>query len=140
MHLNSTKASIHSFLGHCVHRYTVKKLRKIAGTKKGGADKVQTSQDFSIDYVDYKPKSGFETAHVRVKTPADAKLLVRALKKRRRRMNSGDDTKGHKCDAGDDKWVMGEVIGGEREKAYWEAVVNAKGRKKTEKRVGNSTR
>jgi len=42
-------------------------------------------------------------------------------------MESGDGREGgKKCKMDDDKWVKGEVIRGERERVYWEAVFNAK--------------
>ncbi|KAF8453008.1 hypothetical protein BGX38DRAFT_443559 [Terfezia claveryi] len=132
LHPDSTKPGIQSFLSRSFQRYTIKKLRKTtSSTRKGGFNKAQTSQDFTIDYVDYKPKCGFTTAHVRVKTSEDAELLVRALNKRRRCMKSGDGQEGEKkCNVEDDRWVKGEVIRGEREKVYWDVVSNAKGNKK----------
>ena len=102
----------------------------MASARKAGSNTVQTSQDFTVDYIDYKPKCGFTTAHVRVKTSDDTELLVRALSKRRRCMESGDGREGGKKCKGDERWVKGEVIRGEREKVYWEAVFNAKRNKK----------
>ncbi|KAF8472629.1 hypothetical protein BDZ91DRAFT_715462 [Kalaharituber pfeilii] len=128
LHPESTKASIVSFLSRNVQIYLVKHLRNTAND--GYRDNSQTTQQaLTFEYVDYKPRCGFETAHVRLKSSEDAELLIRALEKRRRRMKSGDDTKGKKCRADHHKWVKGEILKGERERAYWAAISAAKRRK-----------
>ena len=115
MHPEATKSSIHSFLTRSVARY-IKKLHN------NNADHNYTDQDFTVDYIDYKPKCGFDTAHARVKTSENAQLLVNALEKRKRFMGRGDDYKGRKSKA-NGKFVMGEVISGERERIFWEGVL-----------------
>lgn len=124
LHPEATKSSIHSFLTRCVEKY---KSRKPNKSKEGIL--VNSPQDFTIDYIDYKPKCGFDTAHARVKTSENAQLLVHALKKRKRVMGRGDDYKGRKSKA-DGNFVTGEVIIGDRERIYWEGVLTkAKSRK-----------
>lgn len=46
-------------------------------------------------------------------------------------MESGDGREGDKKCKADGIWVKGEVIKGERERVYWEAVFNAKRNKKS---------
>ena len=113
MHPEATKSSIHSFLTRCVARY----IDKLHSTDHNYIDQV-----FTVDYIDYKPKCGFDTAHARVKTSENAQLLVKALEKRKRFMGKGDDYKGRKSKA-DGNFIMGEVISGERERIYWEKVL-----------------
>ena len=113
LHPEATKSSIHSFLTRCVERYVSKKFNNRKESTR--------VNDFTVDYIDYKPKCGFDTAHARVKTSENAQLLVHALKTRKRVMGRGDDYKGRKSKA-DGNFVTGEVISGERERIYWEVV------------------
>ena len=128
LHPESTKTSIKLFLTRNVQKHTSKLLRKKRSEKKKEkiSDTSETCQSFAIDYVDYKAKCGFDTAHVRVQTSEQAELLMHALGQRRRHMRSGDDDRGKKCKADDAIWVHGEVLSGERERRYWEGVHQTK--------------
>ncbi|KAI5809978.1 hypothetical protein DFH27DRAFT_168682 [Peziza echinospora] len=119
-HPESTKSGISTFLVNNVKKYLHKHTS--AHSERG-------AKTVNIDYVDYKPKAGFTSAHLRLKSAEDAQLLVEALQRRRRYMKAGDDEKGKKCKRNNDSWVNAEIIRGERERAYWDTI-SAGGRKK----------
>lgn len=121
---STTKATISAFVCHSVDRYLRKKAEK---QKKESEDKdhVIDIKSIKINYVDYE--KGLGEAYTRQSTREDSELIVDALRKRKKNMRDGEDTKGKKTAKSDEKgWVEGKVLAGEEERIYWQKLLLAK--------------
>lgn len=121
---STTKATISAFVCYSVDQYLRKKAEK---QKKGneGKDNVIDIQSIKINYVDYE--KGLGEAYTRQSTREDSELIVDALRKRKKNMRDGEDTKGKKTVKSDEKgWVEGKVLVGEEEQIYWQKLLLAK--------------
>lgn len=124
------KPTISSFIDRAVDRYIrreEKKAAKSAGRLKEYKveRKDQPVKKKTMVYIDYK--KGATEAWVRQTTKEDSELIIQALEKRRRKMRDAEDRKGQKVakDA-EEEYVMGELLGGREEAAYWDTIRHAK--------------
>lgn len=114
LHPKSNKSVIRSMLDRTCDRYARQQMTKDPEAKIPLKPEIQ--------YIDYT--KGLDTAYVRVKTPEDSKLIIDALEKRRRIMESETDIRGVKAEK-DEKpvtWVSGKLLEGEVERRYWENI------------------
>ncbi|CAZ80561.1 unnamed protein product [Tuber melanosporum] len=118
IHPLTTKETITSFITRQVDRYN--------GKKRSSTLKDRDGPPVNINYVDYS--KGLTTAYLRLRKAQDSELVVSALKKRKRRMQDGNDKKGKKVtnDSGRDNWVKATNVEGNEERIYWEKVLAAK--------------
>ncbi|KAL7266783.1 hypothetical protein RUND412_010654 [Rhizina undulata] len=133
LHPSTTKTTIISFISRSVDRYKRKRAATLSSPGKdsnskdpeispGSGDKAWC---LKVNYVEYE--KGSTTAYVRLENPADAPLIVKALKARKRIMKDGEDTRGRKAGKTEHEMrLTGEVLEGQEEKAYWEKVMKAK--------------
>jgi hypothetical protein len=127
LHPSTTKIIINSFITRSVDRYLRKKREK--QEKSGNSLSSEDPPLLRISYIDYE--KGLDEAYLRLGNPEDSTLIVRALKKRKRSMRSGEDTKGKKGEKAlrEENWVSGKILSGEEERIYWEKVLWIKGKK-----------
>ncbi|CUS13881.1 unnamed protein product [Tuber aestivum] len=124
LHPLTTKETITSFITRQADRYNRKKSSSKA--KGNLVPKDEDGPPVNINYVDYQ--KGLTTAYLRLRKVQDSELVVSALKKRKRRMQDGNDKKGKKvtADSGKNDWVQATNVGGNEERIYWEKVLAAK--------------
>ncbi|KAH0613963.1 uncharacterized protein H6S33_005849 [Morchella sextelata] len=127
LHPSTTKIIIDSFITRSVDRYLRKKREK--QEKSGNSLSSEDPPLLRISYIDYE--KGLDEAYLRLGNPEDSTLIVRALKKRKRSMRSGEDTKGKKGEKAlrEENWVSGKILSGEEERIYWGKVLWIKGKK-----------
>ena len=114
VHPAANKTTIRSLLDRTCQRYAQGAMSRRPERKLPATPDIQ--------YIDHT--KGLDCAYIRVKSPEDSKLLIDALSKRRRVMQSGDDVKGVKAEKEEaaKKWLMGRVLEGEVERRYWENI------------------
>ncbi|KAG9083059.1 hypothetical protein FS749_006328 [Ceratobasidium sp. UAMH 11750] len=96
----------------------------------------------NIEYLDFQ--KGVDSAHIRLRTPADASTLVAHVASHPLTQQGGLDSDGQPCERGME--IEAEVVSGIREANYWEkvpekvriAAVNRAGLGETEDRSGES--
>lgn len=118
---STTKATINSFVCRSVDRY----LRKKAEKQKKREDKddhVTDVKSMKINYIDYE--KGLGEAYVRQSSREDSELIVDALRKRKKKMRDGEDTKGKKSNG--NGWVEGKILADKEEWIYWQKLLLAK--------------
>ncbi|KAI5851249.1 hypothetical protein DFP73DRAFT_536505 [Morchella snyderi] len=127
LHPSTTKIIIDSFITRSVDRYIRKKREK--QEKSGNSLSSEDSALLHISYIDYE--KGLDEAYLRLRNPDDSTLIIHALKKRKRSMRNGEDTKGKKWGKAlsEENWVSGKILSGEEERIYWEKVLWIKGKK-----------
>ncbi|KAH8153540.1 uncharacterized protein LAJ45_02353 [Morchella importuna] len=127
LHPSTTKIIIDSFITRSVDRYLRKKREK--QEKSGNSLSSEDPTLPRISYIDYE--KGLDEAYLRLGNPGDSTLIVQALKKRKRSMRNGEDTKGKKGERAlrEENWVLGKILSGEEERIYWEKVLWIKGKK-----------
>lgn len=124
IHPLTTKETITSFITRQADRYNRKKSS--SKIKDNPSAMYEDGPPVNINYVDYQ--KGLTTAHLRLRKVQDSELVVSALKKRKRRMQDGNDKKGKKVvnDGGREDWVKATNVKGDEERIYWEKVLAAK--------------
>ncbi|KAI9747751.1 MAG: hypothetical protein M4579_007396 [Chaenotheca gracillima] len=128
IHPSATKPTIHSFVARHVDRYSRKSAGK--GKSSEGGSKRDSSQGVKVDYVDHVANTTM--AIVRLGCEADARRVVDAFDGKGRGMGAGDDGRGVRVhgEGGDGVIaVKAELLGGEKERIYWDGI-RSKMRKK----------
>lgn len=132
---STTKATINSFVCRSVDRYLRKKAEKQKKPKEDKDDNVTDVKSMEINYVDYE--KGLGEAYTRQSNREDSELIVDALRKRKKKMRYGEDTKGKNTTKSDENgWVEGKVLADEEERIYWQKLFLAKNKGKGKRGKG----
>ncbi|BFZ64230.1 hypothetical protein YB2330_005369 [Saitoella coloradoensis] len=137
LHEETNKPTIQSFLAQVANRQQYFDKNPSAHLEHDGASIEETADTnlVHVQYVDYNKPS--DTAYVRLSSPAEATLLARALTFQRRAMRAKDDSKGTSVGENSErKYVVGNVLEGERERIYWEMLEDEKTKGKKGKGKG----
>ncbi|GAO47857.1 hypothetical protein SAICODRAFT_68555 [Saitoella complicata NRRL Y-17804] len=141
LHEETNKPTIQSFLAQVANRQQYFDKNPSAQLEYDGAP-IEDATDTNlvhVQYVDYTKPS--DTAYVRLSTPAEAILLARALTFQHRVMRAKDDCKGTSVGENSErKYVVGNVLEGERERIYWEMLEDAKTKGKRKRKAGDQDR
>ncbi len=128
VHPLATKPILSSFIVRSIDRYRRKKASK---AKEGNSDDI-ANHPVKLHYIEHEKDS--DEAYTRQGSEEDSQLIVKALKKRKRYMRDGNDGRGKKALKNNTTWLVGRILEGQEECAYWERVNNGK-----RKATGRST-
>ncbi|KAF8540194.1 hypothetical protein BDD12DRAFT_834179 [Trichophaea hybrida] len=123
LHPDVNKPGISSFIMRSVDRYIRKREKRSPSSSSA-----PPPAKIKINYIDYKKDSS--SCYLRQSTTEDSHLIIAALKKRKRVMQSGDDRKGRKTKEG---FVVGRLLEGLEEVEYWRKMEEMGKEKKVKK-------